>query len=125
MAGVMTVQHYLGRIMQDTKSGIKPSTILVIFGAVRFVVGTLTYSVYLYLYNMRLLSTTISKGYSLFFNLLCFSAAQRPPRFSFTRLCWKYNLASPEDGAGSAANFRTVQSDGAMISLHLDRPFGI
>ncbi|XP_063825376.1 facilitated trehalose transporter Tret1-like [Ostrinia nubilalis] len=42
MVGVVTVQHYLGRIMQDTKSDINLATIFIIFGAVRFVIGIMS-----------------------------------------------------------------------------------
>ncbi|CAG9786278.1 unnamed protein product [Diatraea saccharalis] len=42
MTGVMTVQQYLGRIMQDTKTDIKLTTVFIIFGAVRFLIGIMS-----------------------------------------------------------------------------------
>ncbi|CAH0397991.1 unnamed protein product [Chilo suppressalis] len=42
MTGVMTVQQYLGRIMQDTQTDIKLSTVFIIFGAVRFLIGIMS-----------------------------------------------------------------------------------
>lgn len=39
MTGTLTIQQYLGRIMQDANINMKLSTILVIFGIVKFVVG--------------------------------------------------------------------------------------
>ncbi|XP_032522590.2 facilitated trehalose transporter Tret1-2 homolog [Danaus plexippus] len=42
MTGTLTIQQYLGRIMQDANINMKLSTILVIFGIVKFVVGIMS-----------------------------------------------------------------------------------
>ncbi|XP_047529781.1 facilitated trehalose transporter Tret1-like [Vanessa atalanta] len=42
MTGAVTIQQYLGRIMQEIDSDMKLSTLLIIFGAVKFLVGIMS-----------------------------------------------------------------------------------
>lgn len=39
MSGSIPIQQYFGRIMQESKTDIPVSTALIIFGAVKFLVG--------------------------------------------------------------------------------------
>ncbi|KAG6445909.1 facilitated trehalose transporter Tret1 [Manduca sexta] len=45
MAGTIPIMQYLGRIMQESKSGMEVSTALIIFGVVRFIVGLVSSAV--------------------------------------------------------------------------------
>ncbi|XP_059045394.1 facilitated trehalose transporter Tret1-like [Achroia grisella] len=42
MTGVVVIQHYLGRIMQDSRSDMNLATVFVVFGALRFGVGIMS-----------------------------------------------------------------------------------
>ncbi|CAH2106565.1 unnamed protein product [Euphydryas editha] len=42
MTGAMTIQQYLGRIMQEINTDMELSTFLIIFGAVKFIVGIMS-----------------------------------------------------------------------------------
>ncbi|XP_052759499.1 facilitated trehalose transporter Tret1-like [Galleria mellonella] len=42
MTGCIVIQHYLGRIMQDSRSNMNLATVFVVFGALRFTVGVMS-----------------------------------------------------------------------------------